>query len=678
MAIPGKSAEPARRVVLHALVAVPVLAVAGGLRIGFLGAHWRGMPFLTFFPAVMVASMLGGFPAGVLATLLAMLLTFFWTLGGRMTFPEPLGFAMFGACALGVASLVESRRRSRIRTEQSLASLQRAKEHLEGIEKPYRFNELILDCIQEGVIVYGPDLRYQAWNPFMEHLTACPAREVLGKHPWEAFPFLAETGIRAHLERALAGEIVGAMEVNIQDPVSGRSSWTTLTSAPLRDAQGAVIGVIATVSSDISKRKESERALRESEKRFRHVASSMMDIAYSCKRKAGEAFVLDWLIGATDALVGRPIEEIKAANCWASFLVEADLPLFRKHVIGLAPGESSLCELRLRKQDGGLTWFESHAHCECLEEDPDQHRLYGALVDITERKRAEEDQTRRNQDLARETQGRRKAEQQILLHQQEMIQADKMASLGVLVSGVAHEINNPTGLILLNLPILQACFHDALAILDHQAQDGEEWSLAGLPYQEMRGELPKLIEEMLDGAHRIKQTVNGLKDFARREDTGRKAPEDLNHMLQVAIRLVEGSLGKSTHRFTLELAPELPRIHCNAQRVEQVLVNLLLNACQALRDRNGGIRVATHFDPGTGAAICQVQDQGVGIAPENLPRILDPFFTTKRDQGGTGLGLSVSAAITKDYGGTLAFESQLGLGTTATLTLPVISMETSQ
>ena len=113
----------------------------------------------------------------------------------------------------------------------------------------------------------------------------------------------------------------------------------------------------------------------------------------------------------------------------------------------------------------------------------------------------------------------------------------------------------------------------------------------------------------------------------------------------------------------------------NAQRIEQVVVNLLLNACEALPDPERAVRVATEHDRDAGVVRIAVRDEGVGIPPEHLARLTDPFFTTKRDQGGTGLGLSVSAAIVKEHGGTLEFRSPPGAGTTVVLSLPTAAEE---
>jgi len=236
---------------------------------------------------------------------------------------------------------------------------------------------------------------------------------------------------------------------------------------------------------------------------------------------------------------------------------------------------------------------------------------------------------------------------------------------------VAHEINNPNGLILLNMPILREVYQDAEEVLEERFQGKGDFTLGGLPYSRMRNEVPHLLEEMQDSANRIKRIVEELKDFARQDTSAAVEAVDLNAVAQAAVRLVDSTLRASTTRFAARYAAPLPPISGNAQRIEQVVINLLLNACQALADMEQGISLATSFDHTAGTVTLTLVDEGLGIAPEHVPHLTDPFFTTKRESGGTGLGLSVSAAIVKEHNGVLAFDSTPGSGTTVTLTLPV-------
>ncbi|TFH87825.1 transporter substrate-binding domain-containing protein [Billgrantia azerbaijanica] len=261
--------------------------------------------------------------------------------------------------------------------------------------------------------------------------------------------------------------------------------------------------------------------------------------------------------------------------------------------------------------------------------------------------------------------------EELRLHQQQLIQADKMTSLGILVSGVAHEINNPSSLLLLNLPVLRDAYADAEPILDAHYRTHGDFTLGGLAYSRMRDEIPPMIDEMLEGTQRIKRIVGDLKDFARQGSTDLGETLDLNTVVITAVRLVDNSIRKATRRFETHYASDLPPLEGNAQRIEQVVINLVLNACQALESPEQGIVLTTRHDPAGGWVVLEVRDQGRGIDPDSIKLLTDPFFTTRRDCGGTGLGLSISAGIVREHHGTLAFDSRVGEGTTVTLALPV-------
>lgn len=253
---------------------------------------------------------------------------------------------------------------------------------------------------------------------------------------------------------------------------------------------------------------------------------------------------------------------------------------------------------------------------------------------------------------------------------EEAERSSRLASLGELVAGIAHEINNPNALILLNTSLVRKSCSDAAPILMHHYHTYGDFSLGGLKYSEMAQELPHLLAEMQEGAERIRRIVADLKDFARPESSAMKELVGLNEVTMTAVRLSATAVRQSTDRFHAAYDPDLPKFRGNFQKVEQVVVNLLLNACQALPQRDRALTVETGYQPDGQEIWLRVCDEGVGIRPEDLPHITDPFFTTKRDQGGTGLGLSVSARIVRDHGGRLEYQSQPGRGTTALLRLP--------
>jgi len=274
--------------------------------------------------------------------------------------------------------------------------------------------------------------------------------------------------------------------------------------------------------------------------------------------------------------------------------------------------------------------------------------------------------------LEQEVADHRRTMDELKVRQRQLIQADKMTSLGILVSGVAHEINNPTGLILLNLPHLDRAFADAEPILQQHFRSHGDFRLGWLQFSRMRKEIPQMCREMQEAGQRIKRIVEDLKDFARQQDSERMQPVDINQVVAAALRLVDNQLRKATDRFLVSYGDGLPAVRGNAQRIEQVLVNLILNACQALPDRECSIRLETRFDETDTMVLVVLHDEGTGIDQDHLPLLTDPFFTTKRESGGTGLGLSISAGIVREHGGRLEFDSRPGAGTTVTLALPAL------
>lgn len=263
---------------------------------------------------------------------------------------------------------------------------------------------------------------------------------------------------------------------------------------------------------------------------------------------------------------------------------------------------------------------------------------------------------------------RERAMEELKQHQKQLIQADKLASLGVLVSGVAHEINNPNALFLLNLPQLQRAWVDIAPILEERYKERGHFTIGRLPYSQMRDEIPEMLTEMQDSGGRIKRIVEDLKNFARRNDSAEMTEIDLNQVAHSVLRLVENQIKKATDHFSLKLEEPLPLITGNSQRLEQVVINLLINACQALQERHQSITLRSGFS--TDEVWLQVEDQGKGIAPEHISKLADPFFTTRREDGGTGLGLSVSSSIVGEHNGRLYFSTSPETGTIAKLILP--------
>jgi polar amino acid transport system substrate-binding protein len=220
--------------------------------------------------------------------------------------------------------------------------------------------------------------------------------------------------------------------------------------------------------------------------------------------------------------------------------------------------------------------------------------------------------------------------------------------------------------------VLIEAFSDIEPILALYADAHHDFSFGGLPFSRMRHEIPEMLGEMRDSAQRIKRIVDDLKNFVNPGILSVNHEIDLNLALQTAVRLTSTEIRRSTHDFSASYAGELAPVSGLSMRLEQVLVNLIINACQALPDKNCGLAVATRYDATDGMNVVEVRDQGKGIEEKHLKHLTDPFFTTRRESGGTGLGLSVSARIVKEHGGELRFASVPGRGTVVTLRLPPI------
>ena len=273
--------------------------------------------------------------------------------------------------------------------------------------------------------------------------------------------------------------------------------------------------------------------------------------------------------------------------------------------------------------------------------------------------------------VARDISERKKAEEQAKIHQQQLMQASKMVALGTLVSGVAHEINNPNNFIMLNSPILKDAWKSAMPILEKYYEENGDFLLGGMPFTQMRDNIPALFTGISDGSRRIKRIVDDLKNYVRNDTADLTQPVDINAVLKSAASLLANMLKNATRKFSVAYDKNLPLLKGNFQRLEQVMINLIQNACQALPDKSKGIFIATGYDQENSNIVITVRDEGVGIAPETLMLIMDPFFTTKQDTGGVGLGLSISSRIVEEHGGTLRFTSDPDAGTTATITLPL-------
>ncbi len=268
---------------------------------------------------------------------------------------------------------------------------------------------------------------------------------------------------------------------------------------------------------------------------------------------------------------------------------------------------------------------------------------------------------------------RKRAENALRRSQDQLIQSQKMEALGSLVAGMAHEINNPTSLIMFNLPIVKRVWEDILPLLKRTSRQGTPIEFGGYRIDFLERRLAPLIEDMEMAANRISKIVKDLRNFSRRSQLRDTAAVDVNAAVAAALRLAQTTMRNSGVELSLELAEDLPRIQGNQTAIEQVALNVIINAIQAIDHDKGRIRIQTRRHLSEGAVAISVRDNGRGISPEMADKLFDPFVTDKQGQGGTGLGLAISYNLVEAHDGRIAFTDTDEGGTEFTLTFPIES-----
>jgi two-component system, NtrC family, sensor kinase len=273
-----------------------------------------------------------------------------------------------------------------------------------------------------------------------------------------------------------------------------------------------------------------------------------------------------------------------------------------------------------------------------------------------------------------------KDEQRRLIHELEdthvqLLQSEKLASIGQLAAGVAHEINNPIGFVSANLNTLRTWVQSLLQVVSahelliarldpaERASHVVAWNEADIDY--VRDDIVTLVDESIEGADRVRRIVQDLRDFSR-PGSEEWSFVDLHAGIESTLNVVHNEIKYKAQ--VVRKYGVLPQVECLAPQLNQVFMNLLVNAAQAIPER-GVITISTASDEQM--VSISISDTGVGMSAEVASRIFDPFFTTKPLGQGTGLGLSVSHGIIKRHGGAIEVSSQPGTGATFTIRLPV-------
>jgi PAS domain S-box-containing protein len=531
-------------------------------------------------------------------------------------------------------------------------------ELLQSEEKYRSLTNDVLESSRVGISILDADLNVvwvnKAYSDYLgvrrEHILGNDARELV-----KTKLALRVANSREFLNRILltykSNTTVERLECHVLPADGLQERWLDYWSRPIRS--GLYLGGRIEHFTDITEQKRVLDEVIESERRYSQLLHHLTDYVYSVKVQDGQPIYTYHGQGSL-AVTGYTQEDFAInPDLWIDMVHPDDQKAVREHARKALLGESSKpLDHRIIHKNGSQRWVKSTiVHQKNTD---DQVISYDGLIsDITELKEAE-DRDR-------------------LTHQQ-LIQADKMATLGILVSGVAHEINNPNNFIMLNAKMIEKAWSGATPLMDSYYRENGDYVIAGMPYSVAKDKISELISGISKGAVRIENIVRGLKNYATQDPGEMNQDVDLNKVIEAAILIVNNLIKKSTDLFDVNYWHKLPIVRGSFLNLEQVLINLITNSCQALSKTPAPriIKINTFYDSYRKQVRAQITDSGKGIDEHDMKHIFDPFFTTKRESGGTGLGLSIAYNIVREHGGNLQFESKNTGGTTATLSLPVI------
>ena len=260
-----------------------------------------------------------------------------------------------------------------------------------------------------------------------------------------------------------------------------------------------------------------------------------------------------------------------------------------------------------------------------------------------------------------------------------LMEADKLVSIGSMATSLGHEIANPNSAIASNAAFLRQYYEHVVALLDAAGESDGDGFIGDLPHRVVRDRMRRAIAGIVHSADRIAGIISAFRSFYRRTRVEHTEMVDLNRVVDSALVVFGHQIRRHNIPLRMKLAPSLPAVAGNAQQLEQVVVNLLSNAVEAIREARhvgdeGGVEGITITTRASDQGVeLMVADDGVGMEPGTVNRIGEVFFSTREERGGTGLGLYVSNHIIGEHSGSLSFASERGAGTTATATLPSAS-----
>ena len=476
-----------------------------------------------------------------------------------------------------------------------------------------RFTELF-ESLQEGIYITTPDGTIVDVNPALVRMLGYDSKEeVLKRRVPEIFVDREERKlVKDEIERQ---PMIQGKEITLIRR-DGTSIVCLNTAAAVRDNSGRVLRYQGALM-DITERREMERRLHQQQEFARRLVDSFPDLILVLDANAHYTFVSP----RCKDVLGYDIEEAQNMAFGGRTHPE-DLPAANSLYQDIIAGRQSFASLEIRVRHKLGEWRRIRFNFSPLADE--KGNIEGVVLsgrDVTDLKRLEE----------------------------QLIQAEKLAAMGQMLAGVAHELNNPLTAILGVTELLR----------ERQGEDDSTKRQLELTHRQAR---------------RAARIVQNLLEFSR-PASPQKKPLDLNNLLERTLQLHEHSLRRNNVEVDFRLQPDLPGVIGDANQLIQVFLNLITNAEQAIREVRDTGRIQIRAGRNGNQLAITVQDDGVGIRPESLPRIFDPFYTTKRPGGGTGLGLSICMSIIREHGGNIEAETLPAGGSAFTIYLPIAPVE---
>ncbi len=475
---------------------------------------------------------------------------------------------------------------------------------------------------------------------------------------------------------------------------NGKIRWFQIVSRPEAKENGDILWDGITI--DVTDRKQAESALQESQQFIKKIADATPGILYLYDLEKQRNIYANSSVGT---LLGYTFDEIQEMGpmLMPQLLDPEDMAKIVEHHASFAEiqdGEIVEIEYRMQAANDRWFWLQSRDTIFSRNADGQPKVIIGFAQDITRRKQSEE---ALQQSEVRERERAQQLEQalrSLRSTQTQLVQTEKMSSLGHLVAGIAHEINNPVNFIHANIAYLNQYTKqllDLVTLYEHEYPEPNSKILDRIQEIDldfMAGDLRKLVGSMQVGTERIRQIVLSLRNFSRLDESAMK-PVDIHAGIESTLLILQHRLKSRDCRSEIEVIKDfgkLPLVECYASQLNQVFMNIIVNGIDAIEERYQKLSVAeAETNPGR-ISICtmmttyktvivEISDNGTGI-PENVrDRIFNPFFTTKEVGKGTGLGMSISHSIVVEkHQGKIECISSLGTGTTFQIEIPIAKM----